>query len=387
MSVPEETYLDHNASAPLLPEARAAILRTLDAGPGNPSSSHAAGRRLRRVLGDSRELVARLVGARASEVVFTSGTSESNALALRGLLRGLEAQKRRLVMSAADHDGTHALAGALEAEGVEVVMLGVDRWGVVGVPDVLAATEDAPCVVTIAAAEPVTGALQPIAELARTIGAAPLHCDAAQLVGRRPVDFPALGVTSLAFSAHKIGGPHGVGALVVRDGAPFDPPGGESAQERGRRAGTEAVALAAGFAAAAQSARRWPERYGDEWRTLLGPLRSFVTDHPDGEILTPGHSLPNTLLVRFAGCPGDAVLAALDGAGFCVSTGTACASGARTPPRVLTASGRSAIDAAECVRVSVGHGSAGADIERLVDALRATLPRIRAALAPGADDG
>ena len=381
MAQPEEIYLDHDASAPLLPEARAAILRALDIGPGNPSSSHAAGRRLRRVLGDARQDVADLVGANSSEIVFTSGTSESNALGIRGLLGALPREKRRIVLTEAAHPGTLTLAEALREDGVDIAVVGVDAQGVVSVADLASATGEQPCVLSISAAQSVTGALQPVAAIGRALPEASLHCDAAQLVGRVPVEFHALGAATLAFSAHKMGGPRGIGALVIRDGAAFKAPDGEAAQERGRRAGTEAVALAAGFAAAATVARSWPVAHGAAWRALLQPLRAFVGEFGGGEVVTPDHALPNTLLVRFAGCPGDAVLAALDGVGIRVSTGTACASGARTPPRVLTTAGHSDVEASECIRVSVGVGSTERDVARLLGALRDALPRIRAALS------
>jgi cysteine desulfurase len=387
MPEPSETYLDHAASAPLLPEAREAIVQALDAGPGNASSAHTAGRRLRKLLGDAREAVAALVGARPEQVVFTSGTSESNRLAVRGLLSALGADERRLVLTDAAHDGLRSLAAALRDEGVAVATVGTSPSGHVSVDDVTRITGDAAAVVALSHVESVTGALQPVGEAARALPRARVHVDAAQSVGRVPVDLGALGAATVAFSAHKIGGPQGVGALVIRDDTELRSPDGEASQERGRRAGTEAVALAAGFGAAAAVARDALQRRAAAYEAALRPLREYVAATPSARIVTAAPAAPGMLLVHVAGCPGEALAAALDAEGVRVSTGTACASGARTPPHVLTASGWNARDAAECVRVTTGWNTSSDDVQRLVERLRIVTPRVRTALARAHGDG
>ncbi len=385
MTTPREIYLDHAASAPLRPAAREAMLRAFAAGPGNAGSAHAAGRRLRRLLENAREAVAELVAARPAQVVFTSGTTESNRLGVRGLLRASPA--RHLVVTDASHDGLRALAAALAAEGVAVEGVTVGAAGHVRCADVVAAAGDDPVVVALPVAESVTGALQPVGAVTRALPRAHVHADAAQAVGRSALSFAALGAATMSFSAHKIGGPQGIGALLVRDDAVWSAPDGAATQERGRRAGTEAVALACGFAAAASVAASALATLAAPCGDLLDPLRAFVAQTTGAETVTRKPAAPGILLIRFAGCPGDALAAALDATGIRVSTGTACASGARLPPHVLTAGGRSPREPAECVRVSAGWTSSPDDVARLVAALRAIVPRARSARAPSPTAG
>jgi cysteine desulfurase len=371
-----ETYLDANASAPLRPEARAAVLAALDLGPGNASSAHGAGRRLRRTLGDARDAVAALVGARPSEVVFTSGATEANAL---GLLGALAAAPGALVTTRAEHASIARVADRLAASGADVRRVGVDRWGRFDADEVLRAAEGA-SVVAAVLAQPVTGAIEPVAEIGRGLRGAALHVDAAQAVGRIEVDVAALGAATAALSAHKFGGPAGVGALVVREGAPWRNPFADGAQERGRRAGTEAVALAAGFGAAARAAAAPRREEATRSAALVAELRAGLAALPACEILTPTTDvLPGTLLASFDGCPGDATMAALDALGFRVSTGSACSSGARLPPEVLVAGGRSPAEAARAIRISLSWRSSRDDVRALLATIPEVLARVRRA--------
>jgi cysteine desulfurase len=371
-----EIYLDANASAPLRPEARAALAAALAIGPGNASSPHGAGRRLRKLLGDARAEVAALVGARETEVVFTSGATESNALALLG---ALAARPGALVLSRAEHASVLALAGRAAEEGREVRFAGVDRWGRFDEDEVVRLADGA-AVVAATLAQSVTGALQPVAGLARRLRGAALHADAAQAAGRTLVDFAALGAATLSVSAHKIGGPQGVGALVIRESAAWRNPLGDFTQERGRRGGTEAVALAAAFGAAAAAARARGAEERETMASRTAALRAGVLAIPDAEVLTPSEgALPNTLLIAFDGCPGDAVMAALDARGVRVSTGSACASGARLPPDVLLAAGRSRADAARAVRFSVSAETSAEEIRVATAELSEVVARVRAA--------
>lgn len=372
----QETYLDANASAPLRPEARRAVLAVLDLGPGNASSPHAAGRRLRAALGDARDAVAALVRARPGEVVFTSGATEANFL---GVCGSLEAAPGPLVVTRAEHPSVAKLAERIAARGGEVRWAGVDRFGRWDAAEAARLTRGA-SLVAATVAQGVTGALEPAAELGRSRGTAAFHADAAQALGRVPVDADALGATTIALSAHKIGGPQGVGALVVREGAAWRSPVSEGAQERGRRAGTEAVALAAGFGAAARAVM---ERGAEEARragALAASLRAMVASIEGGAVLSPEDAvLPNTVLAAFDAVPGDLLLAALDADGVRVTTGTACASGARLPPEVLLAAGLDARAAARAIRLSVSWASRDEDVARLAAVLPAAVARVRAA--------
>jgi cysteine desulfurase len=378
-----ETYLDGNAGMPLRPEARAVLVAALDAGPGNPSSAHAAGRRGRRLLSEAREAVAELVGARARDVVFTSGATEANVLAVRGALAAAGA-RRGLVTSRAEHTSLARLADRLAEEGVPVRRADADRSGRVDAGAFAALVDEATAAASLLLAQSVTGALEPVADVAARLAGTGtfLHSDAAQAAGRVPLHFGTLGVDALSLSAHKLGGPPGVGALVLREGAAWRAPHGEGSQEGGRRPGTEAVPLVAAFGAAARAARDDLDAFAARARRLVAPLVAFVRAAPGGEVITPAaDALPGTALVAFAGCPGDALLAALDARGVRVSAGTACTSLARTPPEVLVAGGRSAEDAARAVRVSVAWCTSEDDVATLLAALRDVVPRVRAALA------
>jgi cysteine desulfurase len=371
-----EVYLDGNASAPLRPEARAALDAALDLSPGNASSPHAAGRRLRRLLSDARDAVAALVGASPHEVVFTSGATEANALAVHGLLA---AAPGALVTTRAEHASVARAAERAAAGGVEVRWAGVDRFGRYDAGEVLRAAEGA-SVVAATLAQSVTGALEPAARVGAALSLPAFHVDAAQAAGRVPLDFAALGASTMAISGHKLGAPHGVGALVVRRATRWIHPLGEGTQEMGRRGGTEAVALIAAFGAAADAVRaRLPEESARMAR-LSARLRAAIAAMPGAAVLTPEEgALPNTLLVAFDGCAGDAVMAALDARGVRVSTGSACASGARVPPEVLLAAGVARPDAARAVRVSFSWTSADDDVDAFLAPLPEVLARVRGA--------
>ena len=373
-----EVYLDGNASAPLRPEARAALLAALDLGPGNASSPHGAGRRLKKLLGDARESVASLVGAHPQEVVFTSGATEANALAIHGLLA---ATPGALVSTRAEHASIARAAERAAARGAEVRWTGVDRWGRFHADELLRAADGA-AVVAATLAQSVTGAREPAARVGAALAGPSFHVDAAQALGRVPVDVAALGATTLAVSGHKIGAPHGVGALVLRRGARWTHPMGEGTQELGRRGGTEAVALIAAFGAAAAAVRARGAAEAEAMARLTARLRAAISSLPGADVLTPAEgALPNTLLVAFDGCPGESVMAALDARGIRVSTGSACASGARVPPEVLLAGGASRADAARAVRVSLSWASSAEDSDALVAALPEVLARVRGARA------
>lgn len=353
-------YLDYNATAPLRPEAVAAVTEAL-ALTGNASSVHGFGRAARKRVEDARETLAELLGARPADIVFTSGGTEANNLALRG-----SGRERRLA-SAGEHDSV------LAVEGVEEIPLGPD-----GVVDLEAlekrlAEDDRPALVSLMLANNETGVVQPVAEaaaLCRESGAL-LHCDAIQAFGKMEVDLSGLGADLLSVSAHKLGGPQGVGALVLRPGLELSGQLKGGGQERRRRAGTENLSGIVGFAAAAEAAcgrlDRWREV--DAWRRAfeeeLGDLCPAAKVY-GGEAAR----LPNTTCILMPGVSAETQVVAFDLAGVAVSAGSACSSGKVTPSHVLRAMGASEEEARSAIRISCGWASTRADLDRALQVWR-----------------
>jgi len=346
--MPLRRYLDHNAGGPLRPEAHAAIAAALGE-VGNPSSVHAEGRRARATVERARAQVAALVGASPRGIVFTSGGTEANHLAILGCRRP------RVLVSAVEHPS------ALLAE-PDAVRVPVDGEGVVelGALEALVAAETAPAVVSVMLANNETGVLQPVAEAARLAHrhGALLHVDAAQAAGRVPVDVTALDADLLTLSAHKLGGPQGVGALVVRDGIDVMALQRGGGQELGRRAGTEPVALIAGFGAAAEAAARDEAGMGRLAAMRDGMEAAILERVP--EVRIPGRGaarLPNTSAIAMPGVASATQVMAFDLDGLAVSAGAACSSGRVGPSHVLAAMGLEPAIAGTAVRVSFGWTS------------------------------
>lgn len=369
-------YLDANASEPPRPEARAALLRALDV-TGNPSSVHGPGRTARRWLEDAREALARRFGGRPEDLIFTSGGTEADALALHALGAG-----RRLIVSAVEHDAIRAVAGSGAASGRNVVMLRVDAAGVADLGQLEALLRDCPpALVCLMLANNETGTIQPIAAaaaLCRHHGAL-LHVDAVQAAGRIDVDIAALGAHALALSSHKLGGPTGAGALLLASDAPpvaaLIVGGG---QERGRRGGTPPVAVIAGFAAAACAA---------PISTELAVLRDAAERAAVscGAIVCGAgvERLPNTTSLGLPGVRADAQVIALDLAGIAVSAGAACSSGKVASSHVLTAMGLGAL-AGQAIRVSLPWNATRADVDAFISAYQRMADRLRSTLVPHA---
>jgi cysteine desulfurase len=367
-------YLDHNATCPLRAIARAALAEALELPLGNPSSVHAEGRRARRLLEEARERLATLLQCGRDEVVFTSGGTESNALALRA------AEGGPVLHSPIEHP---SVLRPLQALGVGRP-LPVDEWGRVDPGAIRRAPGgDAAVLVSVALANHETGVVQDLPALARAAHAAGarLHCDASQALGKWPLSFRDLDADMVTLSAHKAGGPVGAGALVVRKGTAAHPLllGGE--QEGGWRAGTEAAALAQAFAAAAQEAVAEREQAAERWRAWIGALRAgLLALEPRLHFNSPEDAvLPNTLNASFPGRPGAVLVQRLDLEGVAVSHGSACASGSRQPSPVLLALGADERRARGAVRFSVGPANAEGDIEealaRIGRVLREIPPR------------
>jgi cysteine desulfurase len=332
-------YLDNNATTPLLPAVWDAMRPfALDAF-GNPASAHAAGRRARRALEDAREQVAALLDAHPDEVVFTSGATEANNLALLGLTGD---PPGRLLASPVEHPSVVEPLHRLAGHGFAVEWLRVDPRGIVQPAHLAAMVRDDTRLVALQLANHETGAIQPIASLYSVLSTqySVLHCDATQAVGKIPVRFHALGATTLALSAHKFHGPKGVGALLVRRGTKLRPLLSGGHQQQGRRPGTEPVALAVGLAAALDLA----VRNMDARRETVVRLRNRFLDHLRAHaapVVLNGteEGLPHTLNLSFPGLKADLLLMSLDLAGVACSTGSACSSGSLLPSPVLQAMG------------------------------------------------
>lgn len=367
----QSVYLDHNATTPLDPRVREALLPWLGEMHGNPSSLHRFGQAARNAVEEAREKVAALLGARPLEVVFTASGTEANNAVLFGLLK----DGGHLVISALEHPSIRRGAERLEEQGVAVTRVPPGPDGVVPAAAVAAALRPDTRLVCLMLANNELGTLQPVAEVAalcRELGV-PVLCDAVQAVGKVPVDVEALGVDFLTLGGHKFHGPLGAAALWTRKGASFPSYLVGGSQERRRRASTENVSAVVGLgAAAAIAAAELPER-----ARHLAALRdrfeaglAGVAGIPDAIVHCQGSPrLPNTSNVAFVGAEGEALLIRLDLAGFAVSTGSACSSGAVEPSKTLIAIGLSPEEALSTLRVSVGLTNRPEEIDAFLAAL------------------
>ncbi len=375
---PRPVYLDHNATTPVHPEVRDAMLPWLGDAWGNPSSSHAYGRSAAAALAEARERIAALVGARADEIVFTSGGTESDNLAILGTRIG----RSRIVTSAVEHPAVDAAVRIRTIRGCEHATLPVDGAGRVDLraaADVLARPAG---LVSVILAQNETGVVQPVGEIAALARAvAPdvvIHVDGAQAVGKIPVDVGRLGIDLLTIVGHKFCAPAGIGALVVRAGISIDPRAHGGGQEHGLRSGTEPVALAVGLAAACALASRDLLDEGARQRQLRELLFARLQAGIEGLVRTGAgvETLPNTLHVRIPGVLGSAVLAATPD--VAAATGSACHSEHDSPSGVLAAMGVPGREAMGALRLSLGRATTEADIERAAAALIAGWQRARA---------
>lgn len=375
-------YLDHNATSPARPEAVAAFLAALEV--GNPSSIHREGRGARARVEGAREAVADLVGARPSEVVFTSGGTEANAMALRpGALRSQDGRvPTRLLIGATDH--ASVLSGhGFGADAVDLLPVdGEGRLDLGSLRDTLARHPHEPCLVSCQLANSETGVLQPIRDIAALVHNAGgmLHADAVQAAGRIPVAVGALGIDALSLSAHKLGGLSGAGALVVatgREGPALAWLRG-GGQERGRRAGTENAPAIAAFGAAAAFAARALDGESGRLAALRDEAeRDLLRLAPDATVFgRNAPRLPNTLAFAVRGLKAETALIALDLAGIAVSSGSACSSGKVAPSHVLAAMGVPPDLASGAIRVSLGWNSVADDLVRFMRAFESMLQRL-----------
>ncbi len=371
----QQVYLDWNATAPLRPQARAAMLAAADV-VGNPSSVHSQGRAARRLIERAREQVAALVGAEPRDVVFTSGGTEANILALTPAIEvgGERAPRDRLLLSSIEHPSVRTGGGFTQGDVEEIP---VDRRGQVDLGylerrlTVLAAAGNRP-LVSIMLANNETGVIQPIAHAAALVHAASglLHVDAIQGAGRIICDFKALGADLLTLSAHKLGGPMGVGALIKRSGLHIEPLIKGGGQERGQRAGTENVGGIAGFGAAAEAARAAIAAESNPMAALRMQLEAGIRRVHSGAVIFGSEvaRLPNTTLFAVAGMKAETAVIAFDLEGIAVSSGAACSSGKVSPSHVLAAMGIAPELSRGAIRVSLGYTTTEHEVEAFLGA-------------------
>ncbi len=368
----ERVYLDWNATSPLRPEARVAMAAAWDLS-GNPSSVHAEGRQARKLVEAARDAIAGAVGALPRDVIFTSGGTEANALALMpGLRRGSGAPAERLMVSAIEHASVLA-GGRFQLEAIERV--GVTRSGVLDLDKLRVALEGGPPpLVSVMLANNETGAVQPVAEAAELVHAAGglLHVDAIQAFGKVVLDINAMNADLITLSAHKIGGPKGVGALVLADGLMgFEPLLRGGGQELGRRAGTENVAGIAALGAAVEAAIGALPEDASQIEGLRNRLEDGLRRTAELIVFSADvQRLPNTTLFTVPGLKAETAVIGFDLAGIAVSSGSACSSGKVQPSHVLDAMGFDAGIAQGAIRLSLGWSTSDADIECCLEAWR-----------------
>jgi len=387
-------YLDHAATTPISAQALAALTHELSRS-GNPSSLHGSGRRARRVVEDAREAIAAAAGAHPSEVIFTSGGTEADNLAVKGLYwarRDEDPQRRRILCSPVEH---HAVLDTVEwlerHEGAEAVWLPVDEFGVVSLDALRREIEADPAavaLVTVMWANNEVGTVQPVAEIvaAAKPHGIPVHSDAVQAFGQLPVSFADSGLDTMAISGHKIGGPVGIGALLVGRAVKLTPVQHGGGQERDIRSGTLDTPAIAAFAAAAEEVTgglaEEAVRLGNLREKLIAGVVGAVPEAvlrgaPDPQF--EGKRLPGNAHFTFPGCEGDSLLFLLDLAGVESSTGSACTAGVPRPSHVLLAMGLSEEEARGAQRFTLGHTSTSADVDALVAALPEAYARARKA--------
>ena len=374
-------YLDHNATTPLDPRVLEVMLPYLGERWGNPSSPHRFGQEVRLAVEEARGRLARLLGCQAREVVFCASGTEADNLALRGVAAALRSRGRHVVTSAIEHHAVLGTCRALEADGFRVTYLPVSREGVVDVEGLAGSLGPETILVSVMHANNETGVMQPIPEIAaltRERGIV-LHTDAVQTTGKLPVRLGELGADLVTLSAHKLYGPKGAAALVVRVGTPLRPVTTGGSQELGLRAGTENVAGIVGLVEAVALSLEEAEAEGRRIAALRDRLEAEVVSAiRDVRINGAGvPRVPNTTNLTFAGVDGESVVLGLDLRGICVSTGSACATGEPEPSHVLLAMGLTAHEAQGAVRLSLGRSTRPEDVGVVVEALAETVERLR----------
>ncbi|MGH2828506.1 MAG: cysteine desulfurase family protein [Actinomycetota bacterium] len=376
-------YLDYAATTPVLLEVTEAMIGVLRGEFGNPSSVHAYGRAAREIVEDARDRVATAIGASPAEIVFTGGGTEADNLAIKGAAHKLRGNGNHLITTSFEH---HAVLDSIEwlgHNGYEITVLEVRPDGLVDPEAVAAAVRPTTLLVSVMAVNNEIGTAQPLAEIVRAVEAVNpstlVHTDAVQMLGNLPVNVHELGVDFAAFSAHKLGGPKGVGALFARSHAPLEPVLHGGGHERGLRSGTYNVPGIAGFGIAAEIAAKEVDHKIERVGSLRARLWKGIESSIDGVRLNghPTKRVPGTLNVSFSGADGETLLLLFDGAGIACSAGSACQSGAIDPSHVLLAIGVPREIAKGSVRFSLGRESTDEDVDVVLEVLPGIVERAR----------
>jgi len=384
-------YLDYNATTPVAPAVLEAMLPFLGENFGNAGSVHSAGQRARAAVDAARESVAALIGAKPSEIVFTSGGTEADNLAIFGTIAASPKPRKHIVTTAIEHHAILHSCEELERQGIDITVVPVRRdpesQGVVDPEDIRRALRPETVLITVMHANNELGTIQPIEEISRIAAEAGVrfHCDGVQSAGKVPLDVHRLGVDLLSISAHKFYGPKGVGALYVRIGTNIAPRFFGGHAERDRRPGTENVPGIIAIGKAAELARKLLADDAARIAPLRDRLESALLKRiPSARVNGDrNHRVPNTTNISFPGAAGEALLIALDLQGVECSTGAACSSGSTEPSHVLTAAGLSRDDARASLRFSLGRPTTAAEIDRAIEIIPGVVERIRA-LSPRA---
>jgi cysteine desulfurase len=385
-----KVYLDHNATTPIHPDVLAAMLPYLHDVFGNPSSIHRFGREARQAVDEAREKAARLIGAKPAEIIFTSGGTEADNLAIKGVALARERKGKHIITSTIEHHAVLVPCQYLEKRGFEVSFLPVDHSGLLDPDDVKRAITDKTILISIMHANHEVGTIEPLEEIGKLAMERdiPFHTDAIQSVGKVPIDVGALGVNLLSLSAHKLYGPKGVGALYIRKGTKILPQVYGGHQELNFRAGTENVAGIVGLGKAAEISLHKVQVEGKRICRLRDMLWEMIKERV-GSVRLNGHPtrrLPNTLNVSFDLVEGESLVINLDLKGIAVSTGSACTSGSLEPSHVLLAMGLSPTVAKGSVRFSLGTENTQEEMEYTANVLEEVVRRLRSISPPSEKD-
>jgi cysteine desulfurase len=375
-------YLDNAATTPVDPRVLEAMLPHLGGGRGNPSSLHAPGAKAREAVDEARASVAALLGASPEEIVFTAGGTESDNLAVLGLAHAQSPEKRHVVVSLVEHAAVREAARRLEREGFEVTRLGVDSDGLVDPAQLAGALRPDTALAAVVWANNEVGTVEPVEELAEICAerGVPFHADAVQAAGRLPLDAGEVPVSTLAVSAHKLYGPHGAGALYVRDGVSVEPLLYGGGQERGLRSGTENVAGIVGLGEAARLAREEMEERVRHETGLRDRILAGVAEIPGVRVNGhPQKRLSNNAHLTVEGVEAEGLVLFLDALGYAIGSGSACATGStgHKASSVLLAMGRDERDALSSVRITVGKENTVEEIEGFLGAFSSAVGRLR----------
>ena len=380
-------YMDHGATTPMRPEVLESMLPFLKGSYGNPSSIYMLAQEARNAVDDSRRSIAKIIGARSSEIVFTSGGTESDNAAIKGSVMAMRHLGNHIVTTSIEHHAVLHTCHQMEQFGFDATYLPVDQYGRVRPSDVTDAITDKTVLVSIMTANNEIGTIQPVSQiaiavkkLAESMGKTILvHTDAVQAVGHIDINVNDLEVDMLSISAHKFHGPRGIGALYIRRGSPFEPLLTGGGQERQRRSGTENVPAIVGMARALEISNSEKDTELIRLTKLRDKvIRSLVKQIDDVKLNGhPRERLPNNVSLSFPGVEGEPILLGLDFAGICASSGSACSSASLEPSHVLLALGRSAEEAQSTLRITLGRDNNNEDVDYLIEVLPKLISKLR----------